>query len=387
MPSPVFFSHPPPGFSILSILRGIQLSLIGSYRVALNPNLLNTRYYSKALNIMKWSIILHVIMNIPLIAATIFLRFLELFLLSHETAALVLDKLKFFQMHLLNINPFLIMSFRFFTNDLDDVYFESLRFADKVYAQKHPDKPKTYAANLEHCEKYMKTVAPDPRPQTPSYLLQQINLLQSRFMKTSWLSEVTNFNGFAEFAVSYIYNTGLSIILFFLAKTPYVGSLVFPVATFRNLNRSIGTFYALLVVFITFLLPETYSLFLLNTIFGSKQLMMLLLRPYFKCLPFNFQQREQWYLSRIGCLYGFSLMFYLLLRLPIIGLLVYGVAEAATGHLTTKISDPPPNITGPLLQRWAQEQCLWNKEYYDEINDIMGDIEPTIPGTYKERTA
>ncbi|KAH3668010.1 hypothetical protein OGAPHI_001764 [Ogataea philodendri] len=382
MPSPVFISHPPPGFSVLSILRGIQLSVIGSYRAFINPDLFNARFYSRAISILKWSLIIHVIMNIPLIVITLFLRFLGLFLLSHETVASVLSKLRFFQVHLLNINPFLIMSFKFFTNDLDYIYFDSLKFADKVYAKNHPKDPKNYTQNLEQLEKYTKTVAPDSRPQTPGFVAQQINSFKSKASSFSWAPRMTNLSGFTDFTTAYVYNTAFSILFFVLAKTPYVGGLVFPIVTFRNLNRSIGTVYSLLIVFITLLLPQNYSLFLLNTIFGSKQLMMILLKPYFKCLPLNSRQREEWYLSRIGCLYGFSLVFYLVLRLPIVGLIAFGIAEAATGHLTTKITEPPPASTDKIVE-WVQEQCLWNKEYYEEINDIMGDIEPTIPGTFK----
>jgi len=34
--------------------------------------------------------------------------------------------------------------------------------------------------------------------------------------------------------------------------------------------------------------------------------------------------------------------FYIFLRIPLLGVLIYGIAEASTAYLITKITDPPP---------------------------------------------
>lgn len=41
-------------------------------------------------------------------------------------------------------------------------------------------------------------------------------------------------------------------------------------------------------------------------------------------------------------LYGFSLAFFLILKVPLLGVLIYGIAEASTAYLVTKITEPPP---------------------------------------------
>lgn len=41
-------------------------------------------------------------------------------------------------------------------------------------------------------------------------------------------------------------------------------------------------------------------------------------------------------------LYGFALAFFVVLKVPLLGVLIYGVAEASTAYLVTKITEPPP---------------------------------------------
>jgi hypothetical protein len=39
-------------------------------------------------------------------------------------------------------------------------------------------------------------------------------------------------------------------------------------------------------------------------------------------------------------LFGFGVGFYIFLRIPLLGVLIYGIAEASTAYLITKITDP-----------------------------------------------
>ena len=41
-------------------------------------------------------------------------------------------------------------------------------------------------------------------------------------------------------------------------------------------------------------------------------------------------------------LYGFAVAFFFFLKVPLLGVLIYGIAEASTAYLITKITDPPP---------------------------------------------
>lgn len=41
-------------------------------------------------------------------------------------------------------------------------------------------------------------------------------------------------------------------------------------------------------------------------------------------------------------LYGFAVAFFIMVKIPLVGVLVYGIAEASTAYLITKITEPPP---------------------------------------------
>lgn len=68
----------------------------------------------------------------------------------------------------------------------------------------------------------------------------------------------------------------------------------------------------------------------------------LQLDPYFSRIRYTKDQKKQWFHDRAGVLYGFAVAFFILIRIPLVGVLVYGIAEASAAYLITKITDPPP---------------------------------------------
>ena len=64
--------------------------------------------------------------------------------------------------------------------------------------------------------------------------------------------------------------------------------------------------------------------------------------PYFSRVRFSPEQKRAWFRDREGVLFGFCVAFYAFLKIPILGVLIYGIAEASTAFLITKITDPPP---------------------------------------------
>ena len=81
----------------------------------------------------------------------------------------------------------------------------------------------------------------------------------------------------------------------------------------------------------------------------------------------------------------------MMVKIPLVGVLVYGIAEASTAYLITKITDPPP----PASERhsFAEGQVTWkNKNKFltlplanlDDHNvdsgqsDIVGSL-PDVP--------
>jgi hypothetical protein len=49
------------------------------------------------------------------------------------------------------------------------------------------------------------------------------------------------------------------------------------------------------------------------------------------------------------------------LKIPLVGVLIYGIAEASTAYLITKITDPPPPPAES--KEWAEQQVQWQNKH------------------------
>lgn len=85
------------------------------------------------------------------------------------------------------------------------------------------------------------------------------------------------------------------------------------------------------------------------------------LQPYFTRIRFTPDQKQQFFRDREGVLFGFAAMFYLFLKIPLLGVLVYGIAEASTAYLVTKITDPPPPPA--YSEKFAASQARWTNKH------------------------
>lgn len=86
-----------------------------------------------------------------------------------------------------------------------------------------------------------------------------------------------------------------------------------------------------------------------------------LLEPYFARVHFTKDQKRNWFRSREGVLFGFGLGFYILVKIPLVGVLVYGIAEASTAYLITKITDPPP--PPQEMMEFTERQQNWSNKH------------------------
>lgn len=135
---------------------------------------------------------------------------------------------------------------------------------------------------------------------------------------------------------------GLSLAVFTLSYVPYIGRLVLPAASFYTFNSVAGLGPAAVVFGTGIFLPRRYLVIFLQSYFSSRSLMRELLEPYFSRVRFTKEQKKHWFHDREGLLFGFGVGFYIFLRIPLLGVLIYGIAEASTAYLITKITDPPP---------------------------------------------
>ncbi len=93
-------------------------------------------------------------------------------------------------------------------------------------------------------------------------------------------------------------------------------------------------------------------------------------------------------------LYGFAVAFFILILVPLVGVLIYGIAEASTAYLVTKITEPPPPPSD--AEAFNEKDVRWEnkKEFLSLPLDAMDkfnisakskDYQPDTTGELKKR--
>lgn len=154
----------------------------------------------------------------------------------------------------------------------------------------------------------------------------------------------------------------ISLVIFALSFIPIVGRMVLPIASYYTFNRSVGFAPASIIFGLGLFLPRRFLVVFLQTYFSSRSLMRELLEPYFSRVKFSKEQKSNWFKSREGVLFGFGLGFYILVKVPLVGVLIYGIAEASTAFLITKITDPPP--PQPQMPDFVAGQQTWENKHH-----------------------
>lgn len=163
------------------------------------------------------------------------------------------------------------------------------------------------------------------------------------------------------FISRFVRKGAISLAVFALSYVPYIGRFVLPAASFYTFNRAVGMGPATIIFGSGVFLPRRYLVVFLQTYFSSRGLMRELLEPYFARIHFTKEQKRNWFRSREGVLFGFGLGFYLLVKVPLVGVLIYGIAEASTAYLITKITDPPP--PPEHWKEFATSQQSWRNKH------------------------
>ena len=226
---------------------------------------------------------------------------------------LILITVNFIEHHVLAL-PFLIMTIlrHVYPKPLDKLFMESLEWSDKMYANKHSQE-----TNKEE-------------PLRPLY-----SKTLSLYARNS--SYTQRFSKFVRRTVKRLF---LGLLLYLLSMIPGIGKLVFPAAGFYSLYRALGEDLILAAIvggFGLLLFPKRTYVILVHGWLSSRALTRELLEPYFARIAFSDSQKREWFHEREGVLLGFGLAFYLVMRLPLIGPLVYGIATASAAFLITKV--------------------------------------------------
>ncbi|KAI1175328.1 transmembrane protein UsgS [Nemania sp. FL0916] len=330
-------------FDMNAIIRGAQLTLVGAHRALQNPAIFTNAHYKQAAIAVGAGIAIRLAIAVPIIGIKVLLS-VSSYVLRLDGATWadnVVSALDLIANHVLQIPLFLMTLMRYVTPTLDDMFMDSLRWVDTTYVSKHKDENPDSLRDMYYP-----------------------NLRQYKQKDGS-----THSGGSAEaitmFVWRFVRKASISLAVFALSYVPYVGKLVLPAASFYTFNKAVGLGPAAVIFGTGIFLPRRYLVIFLQTYFASRSLMRELLEPYFARVHMSKEQKRNWFRSREGLLFGFGVGFYTLLQVPLLGVLIYGIAEASTAYLITKITDPPPspNATTQQQAEFLSNQQVWRNKH------------------------
>lgn len=330
-------------FDVNAVIRGAQLTLVGAHRALQNPAIFTNAHYKQAAIAVGAGIAIRLVIAIPIIGIKVLLTILS-YVINLDQASWddsLVNGLDLIANHVLQVPLFLMTLMRYVTPTLDNMFMDSLHWVDITYVSKHkhdnPDNLRDmYYPNLRQYKQK------DGSTHSKSSA-EAITMFVGRFARKGLIS-------LAVFALSYV---------------PYIGKLVLPAASFYTFNRAVGLGPAAVILGTGIFLPKRYLVIFLQTYFASRSLVRELLEPYFARIHMSKQQKKNWFRSREGLLFGFGVGFYILLRVPLLGVLIYGIAEASTAYLVTKITDPPPppKATAQQQEEFLASQQVWRNKH------------------------
>jgi len=343
-----------------AILRGAQLTLVGAHRALQNPQLFTTTHYRQAAIAVCAGLAIRIIINVPIYAVKLLIFLLSLFVdLDQETwDDKVVNGLDFISNSVLQIPFFLMTIMGSITPALDNLFMDSLRWVDQTYIQKHESDDPTTLRALYY-------------PTLKMYSTHGGNAAKKE--------EKSFVDGVLLFTAKYGRRATISLAIYALTFVPLVGPFVLPAASFYTFNKAVGPVPAGVVFAFGLILPKRHMVSFLQTYFSSRSLMSRLLQPYFRRIRFTKQQKKIWFIDRSGVLFGFSVAFTIMVKVPLLGVLIYGIAEASTAYLITKITEPPPPPGSDNMEfiasevRWKNKHLLLNLplDKLDEFNTKM----------------
>ncbi|KAH6614719.1 hypothetical protein B0J18DRAFT_485942 [Chaetomium sp. MPI-SDFR-AT-0129] len=349
-------------FDINPIIRGVQLTLAAAHRALQNPGIFTSEHYKQAAIAVAAGIAIRLLIAVPIIGIKILLWFLSVIFpldrVSWDDS--LVSGLTFVENHVLQAPLFFMSLMRYITPTLDDLFMSSLRWVDQTYAEKHKndsDPSHLRAMYYPSLRLYRQT---DGRTHSSS-TAESVSLFLYRFARKGVLS-------LAIFGASYL---------------PYIGRFVLPAASYWTFKQAVGIAPATVIFATGVVLPKRYLVVFLQSYFASRSLVRELLEPYFARIKFTPEEKRKWFRNREGLLFGFGIGFIVLLRVPLLGVLIYGIAEASTAYLITKITDPPPPPSEN--QGFSQSQIEWkNKQKFLSLSLANLDALHDKPPPYSE---
>ncbi|KAI9798805.1 MAG: hypothetical protein M1825_004978 [Sarcosagium campestre] len=347
-----------------AILRGAQLTVVGAVRALTNPGLFKYEHYKQAAIAVAAGVIIRLAITAPIIFVKVSLWMLSFFV-NFEAATWddkLVSGLDFIERSVLQVPFFLMTLMRYITPTLDNMFMDSLHWVDTTYFLKHKsDDPKKLRATYYDNLRLYSTHGDTSRRKSPT-------------------------EAGTAFVIRFAKRAGISLAIYMLSYLPIIGRLVLPAASFYTFNKAVGPVPATVIFGTGVFLPRRYLVVFLQSYFSSRSLMRELLEPYFSRVRFTKEQKLRWFRDREGLLFGFGVGFYIFLKIPLLGVLIYGIAEASTAYLITKITDPPPPPA--YSEGFAESQTRWENKFeflklplanIDSHNAQLDESEPDQP--------
>lgn len=330
------------GWSVEKLEQGVKYAVEGIILTLKNPHIRQKKFLRILITLGGISIALYIVTHL---VVTLPLRLVSALLFAltgpgsktNESMEGFLGTTQRTINEMISYIPVLALLFmrNVYPKPLDDLFMESLRYIDErngidtVHGQDM----------VQHTPGYIETLE---RIQTT-----QKQLHQPKQKKDKW-------KGVILFLKRTWKQVRYGLFLFLLSLIPVVGRYVFPVvgaySTFKTLGKTQGVVVGICFLF----LPRWATMKLVRTLIGMRSLVRELLEPYFSRMRMSHEDKLRWFSGRKDLIFGFSLIAYLIIRVPYIGFINYGIAQCAVGYILTKVVDP--NTLQPIDFKSLKQQ-------------------------------
>ncbi|KAF9909132.1 hypothetical protein EC991_009042 [Linnemannia zychae] len=318
--------------------KGVGLALQGCFIALTNPDFRNGRLYKTLFRLLLFTLVAHLVTQIlfflPVAAIGSLLRVLSLTMdtdTSESQRGLEMFSNKAHE--LMSSIPLLGLLFLryMYPQPLDDIFVDGLMYSDHLLMQEHEHAKAEQARNPASVD-----------PNSPSiYVMDHRGLFAPALLAYPY--KVQHWTEMWRYIRRTWKRLKWALLFLVLSWFPIIGPLAFPIASFLSTIQSIGS-KPLAIVFgaSSFFLPRSVSIYLLKGFFGCRALTRELLDPYFIRIGMTHYQKRKWFNYRKSVLLGFGVVFYVGCSIPIIGVAIYGLAQASSAFVLQSLADPPP---------------------------------------------
>ncbi|KAF9111968.1 hypothetical protein BGX27_004189 [Mortierella sp. AM989] len=319
-------------------VKGVRLALKGCYIALTNPGFKNGHLYKTLIRLLVFTLIAHLLTQVlfflPVAVMGSLLRLLSFSIDADTTESQRgLENFSNKVHELTSSIPLVGLLFMryFYPQPLDDIFVEALSYSDHLLIQEHEIAKAEQARHPTEVDPNSPSIyVMDHRgPFTPALLAYpyQVRRWQDmwRYVRRTWR------------------RMKWGILFLVLSWIPVIGRFAFPVASFLSTIQSIGSKPLAIFFGVTsFMLPRSVSIYMLKGFFGCRALTRELLDPYFIRVGMSHYQKRKWFNYRKSVLLGFGVVFYVGCSFPLIGVVMYGLAQASAAYVLQSLSDPPP---------------------------------------------